>query len=154
VATTATLLVYPWQREIHPLTCAQQTLDFNCTCRNGTDVSDSLKAYEQSVGGQMCYYWFDQCIAATGSDAAAQFQCKEARDNECGKAKFDSDAQTSGASSSGSPSATSGGSSPDNTGAAASGASSAPTEGAAVRNAMLGAPVLAGGLFALFGFAL
>lgn len=103
----------------------------------------------------MCRYWYDQCVVASGSDAAARFECEQARDNECGTLKFDAAATSSSASSSDSPSATNSGSSPDNTGdAAASGASSTPTEGAAVRNAMYGAPVLAGGLFALFGFAL
>jgi hypothetical protein len=136
----------------------QQTLDFSCNCRNGTDVSDQMEAYQQTVPGLMCRYWYDQCIAATGSDAAAQFQCNQARDNECGNLTTQ-DATDSGnaASSSGSdssPSATSSGSSPDSTGdASASAASSTPT-GAAARIAVYGTPALAGGLFALFGFAL
>jgi len=138
--------------------CDSQTLDFSCECRNGTNVSDSMKKYEQSVDGQMCSYWYIQCIAATGSDAAAQFQCEQARDNECGTLTTSdaTDAGNAGASSSGSsPSATSSGSSSDSTEtASASGASSTPTEGAAVRNAIYGTPALAGGLFALFGFAL
>ncbi|KAI4663859.1 uncharacterized protein J4E78_004278 [Alternaria triticimaculans] len=135
--------------------CNSQTLEFDCKCRNETDITSALGNYEQSVEGQMCRYWYDQCVTASGSDAAARFECEQARDAECGTEKFDAAATSSGAASSGSPSATNSGSSPDNTGdAAASGASSTPTEGAAVRNAMYGAPALAGGLFALFGFAL
>ncbi|KAL1793094.1 hypothetical protein ACET3X_008076 [Alternaria dauci] len=137
--------------------CESDTLEYSCQCRNGTDVSDQMGAYQQTVPGLMCRYWYDQCIAATGSDAAAQFQCNLARDNECGNLTT-ADATESGnsataSSSDSSPSATSSGA-PDSTAeSSASGASSTPT-GAASRIAVFGTPALAGGLFALFGFAL
>jgi hypothetical protein len=117
-----------------------------------------MRSYQQSVDGLMCRFWYDQCINATGSDAAAQFQCTQARDNECGNlttADATDAGNEGGASSSGSsPSPTSSGSSPDSTGDAASASSSAPAQGAAAHVAFYGTPALAGGLFALFGFAL
>ncbi|KAG9196624.1 hypothetical protein G6011_01745 [Alternaria panax] len=138
--------------------CDSQTLDFSCECRNGTDVSEQMDAYQQTVPGLMCRYWYDQCIAATGSDAAAQFQCNQARDNECGNlTTTDATDAGNGASSSGSESsasATSSSSSPDNTADATESAASSTPTGAAGRIAVYGTPALAGGLFALFGFAL
>jgi hypothetical protein len=137
--------------------CDSQTLDFSCKCRNGTEVSDQMQAYQQTVPGLMCRYWYDQCIAATGSDAAAQFQCNQARDNECGNLTTqdatDSGNSASASGSSSSPSAT-GSDTPDSTESAAASASSAAPTGAAGRIAVYGTPALAGGLFALFGFAL
>ncbi|RAR05994.1 acetyl-CoA synthetase-like protein [Stemphylium lycopersici] len=140
--------------------CDADTLEFSCTCRNGTDISDSLSAYTQSVPGQMCNnFWFDSCINATGQDAQLQRNCEAARDAECGTLSTDgaSDDTSSASSSptSGSPSATSGSSSPDSTDTAeTSAASPTPTEGAAANLAAYGSATLAGGLFALFGLAL
>jgi hypothetical protein len=43
-----------------------------------------MEPYSQSVPGQMCLYWYDACINASGVDAAAQFQCTSDRDSQCG----------------------------------------------------------------------
>ncbi|CAN9450835.1 unnamed protein product [Alternaria alternata] len=125
--------------------CDSQTLEFSCDCRNGTDVSDQMDAYQQTVPGLMCRYWYDQCIAATGSDAAAQFQCNQARDNECALPLL-----LAATAAHPLPAAVP----QDSTSEASASAGSSTPTGAAGRIAMYGTPALAGGLFALFGFAL
>jgi cobalamin biosynthesis Mg chelatase CobN len=140
--------------------CDSSTLKFSCKCRNGTDVSSSMSQYQQTVPGQMCLVWYSNCIAASGSDATAQFECEQARDSLCGN-KTVADATEAGnsgsssGSSSASPSATNS-DSPSSTGASESGsaASSTSTPGAASNLAFYGTSALAGGLFALFGMAL
>jgi hypothetical protein len=116
-----------------------------------------MDLYQQSVPGQMCLYWFDACINATGTDLAAQFQCTSARDSECGNLTSKGEQSTS---SSASPSQTAS----QTTGTAGSAGSAtaattgaASTGGAATAIAIAreyGTPLFAGGMVALFGFAL
>ncbi|KAL1595712.1 hypothetical protein SLS60_009401 [Paraconiothyrium brasiliense] len=143
--------------------CDADTLKYTCKCRNGTEPD--MSEYQQSVPGLMCRYWFDLCtnatIASNGEgNQAEQFACDTYRNQECGN-KTTSDASTTSATTSGSSRASSTGSSDSATesggssatSSAASGASSTP--GAAVRLAQeFAAPVLAGGMIALFGIAL
>src|SRR4051812_920476 len=98
-------------------------------------MTDVMSKYQQTVPGLMCRTWYDQCIAASGSSDATQFQCIQARDNLCGNltTKDATNAGNAGSSASGSASgsasATSG-SSP--TGSSSSSASSStPSKGAA-----------------------
>lgn len=140
------------QHQSSSLTRTQDDLTFTCKCSNGTDASSVMSDYQQSVPGQMCRFWFDSCINATGSDASAQFQCIQARDTQCGNLTIgDSDDDSSAsASPSSAPSRTSGSSSSPT----ASGATQSSTGAAAANVAIYGTPALVGGLFALFGFAL
>jgi hypothetical protein len=119
-----------------------------------------MSAYQQTVPGLMCRAWFDQCITASGDDAAQQFGCTEARDNQCGNLTLQ-DATNAGngvapsgsSSASSSPSATSSGASSTGSETAAAASSSAPASGAA-NVAMIGSSALVGGLLAVFGLAL
>jgi hypothetical protein len=43
-----------------------------------------MEPYRQSVPGQMCLYWFDTCVNASGTNSTAQFQCTSDRDSHCG----------------------------------------------------------------------
>lgn len=140
------------------LTCTQNTLKFSCKCRNGTDVSNVMNQYQQTVPGQMCLVWYSNCIAASGTDATTQFECEQARDNLCGNKTIEqaTEAGNSGSgsgSASGSPSATSG-DSPSPTGSSGAATSSAAPQGAAANLAVYGTSALAGGLLAVFGLAL
>ncbi|KAF2441147.1 hypothetical protein P171DRAFT_434829 [Karstenula rhodostoma CBS 690.94] len=142
-------------------TCDETTLQYTCKCRNGTEPD--MAEYMQSVPGLMCRYWFDGCTNATiGNDgegnSAQQFACDTVRNEQCGN-KTTRDASTTSATTSRSsrPTSTdsseSGSESSSQTSSAASESSSTP--GAAVRLAQeFGAPVLAGGMIALFGIAL
>jgi hypothetical protein len=131
----------------------QSTLRYECKCSNGTTLAESVvKNYEQTVPGQVCRFWFGACINATGTNAAQQFQCRQARDTQCGN--LTTKASGGASSSAGGPSATrSSGGGASNTGSAGS-ASSAPAAGGAASVAQYGTPLLAGGLLALFGMAL
>ena len=121
-----------------------------------------MPSYEQSVPGLMCRSWFDQCIVASGEDAAQQYSCTQARDTECGNLTIQDAtnagngvaASGSGSASSGSPSATSSGSSPSGTESAAASASSAAPASGAAHLVMYGSSALVGGLLAVFGLAL
>jgi hypothetical protein len=133
---------------------AQTSLQYTCSCSNGTSFTNEvLKNYQQSVPALMCRYWYDACVNATGTDAAAQYQCRAARDSQCGN--LTTKAADGIYSSSASPSSSA-------TGSLTSGASSSPTGSAAAQSskavaagvAQFGMPVLAGGLLAVFGFAL
>ncbi|KAF1946278.1 hypothetical protein EJ02DRAFT_318206, partial [Clathrospora elynae] len=64
--------------------CDDTTLDFTCKCTNDTDITSKMSEYQQNFPGLICISWFDACINASSSDAGAQFQCVQARDNECG----------------------------------------------------------------------
>jgi hypothetical protein len=115
-----------------------------------------MSSYQQTVPGQMCLFWFDSCINATGSDAEAQFNCIQARDTKCGNDTIDASGSGSDSSSSASASTSSGA-----TGSGAGSASSPtgsdaaePSKAAAASFSTYGTPALAGGLLALFGLAL
>jgi hypothetical protein len=88
----------------------------------------------------MCRFWYDACVNATNQNAAQLFECERARDTKCGNLTIDD----SGASSSASAS----------TSAGASSSTPTPSQGAAANFAQYGAPILAGGLLAVFGIAL
>ncbi|KAH6612692.1 hypothetical protein C7974DRAFT_83229 [Boeremia exigua] len=144
--------------------CEASTLEYSCSCRNGTDISeDFMKTYQQTVPAQMCYFWFDACINATIGDngegnRAEQFACRSARDSQCGNITIDeSDDSSSTASSTatgtGSGSSTATGTSGSQTSATGS-STAAASPGAAVANFAFGTPALAGGLLAIFGLAL
>jgi len=124
-----------------------------------------MAEYQQSVPALMCRYWYGLCTNATigangEGNSAEQYACLQAQNENCGN-KTTNDASTTSATTSGSSSPSSTGSdsgssaqqSGSATSSAATGASSTP--GAAVRLAQeFGAPVLAGGMIALFGIAL
>ncbi len=142
----------------------KDTLEYECSCSNGTTISDDIiKTYQQTVPAQMCYFWFDACINATfGADGegvrAEQFACRQARDTQCGNTTIDESEDSSSASASSSATGT-GSTGASNTAsqtqASATGSSTAAASaGAAVANFALGTPVLAGGLLAIFGLAL
>lgn len=99
----------------------------------------------------MCRFWYGECVTASGSSAEQRFQCKQALDSQCGNLTIDA----SGAVSTASASASGASASRTPTGSSSAGAaSSTPTTGAAATLAQYGAPVLAGGLLAVFGLAL
>jgi hypothetical protein len=120
-----------------------------------------MSAYQQTVPGLMCRTWYGQCIEASGTDAAAQYACNQARDTQCGNLTT-SDATNAGngispsgtASSGSSASPTSSGSSTSGTESAAPASSSAAPKSGAANLAMYGSSALVGGLLAVFGLAL
>lgn len=130
--------------------CDADTLEFTCKCRNGTEPA--LAEYEQTVPGQMCRFWFDQCINATGDNLSQQFICTSTRDERCGN-KTTKEASTSASiTSSRLPTSTSGS---ESTATSSGGSTSTSTGAAALALARdFGTPVLAGGLIAFFGIAL
>lgn len=109
----------------------------------------------------MCRFWYQACTNATFAangegNATQQFACDQALKQNCGNLTTSDDAATSTMSSS-RPTSTSGsGSGSQGSSETSSSASTpSPTTGAAVRLAReFGAPVLAGGMIALFGIAL
>lgn len=123
-----------------------------------------MSEYEQTVPGQMCRFWHDQCINATFAsngegNEEQQFACDTIKAAECGN-KTSKDAETSSTSSRSSrptatPTGSDSGSGADETSSTASASTTSATPGAAIRLAQdFGTPVLAGGLIALFGIAL
>lgn len=120
-------------------------------------MTSVMSEYQQTVPGLMCRVWYDQCIAATGSDDAAQFQCIQARDNLCGNLTTTDATNAGNAGSSGSASASS---SPSSTSGSSSDSSSTPSASptaagnAAAALAQYGTTALAGGLLAIFGLVL
>jgi len=123
-----------------------------------------MSEYEQTVPGQMCRFWHDQCINATFAsngegNEEQQFACDTIKAAECGN-KTSKDAETTSTSSRSSrptstPSNTASGSGGEDTSSTAPASEPSATTGAAFRLAQdFGTPVLAGGLIALFGIAL
>ncbi|KAF1998086.1 hypothetical protein P154DRAFT_524394 [Amniculicola lignicola CBS 123094] len=110
-----------------------------------------MSDYQQSVPGQMCRFWFELCINASGTDLGLQEECKSV---ECGN-RTTTAAQSSAAASS-SPTASGGGADSSSSATSAS-ATAAQSSGAAAALAIAreyGTPILAGGLAAVFGLAL
>lgn len=120
-----------------------------------------MAEYQQTVPAQMCYFWYNTCINATigangEGDRQQQFECRQARDSQCGNITIDESGDDDSSSASASPSSTgasqtSGGSSQSSSTASSTAAASS---GAAIANFALGTPALAGGLLAIFGLAL
>jgi hypothetical protein len=115
--------------------------------------------YQQSVPGQMCRFWYDQCIAATNQDLGLQTECVNQRDTKCGNMTTDGTSSSSSSSSSESagPTATSsGGSSGTSPSTTAASSAAAQSSGAAVLNMArdYSSSIFAGGLLAIFGLAL
>ncbi|KAH8731346.1 hypothetical protein GQ44DRAFT_325133 [Phaeosphaeriaceae sp. PMI808] len=134
-------------------TCDSSTLSFTCKCTNGTDVSSSMRNYQQSVPGLMCRYWHGLCINATGTNAAQQFGCNQAL-NSCGNltTKGGADASSSAPATA---SRTSGGSSSPSGSSTAGASGAAPsTPGAAAGLVQYSTPILAAGLLVVFGIAM
>ncbi|KAF1971407.1 hypothetical protein BU23DRAFT_555948 [Bimuria novae-zelandiae CBS 107.79] len=143
--------------------CDDNDLTFTCKCRNGTEPD--MSEYQQSVPGQMCRFWFSLCTNATidqqtneGSESL-QFSCDTIMQERCGNKTTQDASETSSAASSSTPRPTGGssgsGSSSEETPSATGGSTPTHSPGAAIRLAQnLGAPVLAGGMMALFGMAL
>jgi hypothetical protein len=132
---------------------AQETLEYTCECRNGT-IPD-MPLYEQSVPGQMCRFWYDQCINATNENLEFQVECQNQRDSRCGNLTTSDESDTSSTASAG-PSATATGGDSGETGSPTGAPSESPT-GAANTLALArnyGTPLLAGGIAAIFGLAL
>ncbi|PSN60619.1 hypothetical protein BS50DRAFT_506222 [Corynespora cassiicola Philippines] len=135
--------------------CDETTLNYTCNCRNGT--SPQMSEYQQSVPGQMCRFWYDACVAQTGSDRDAQFQCQQARDQNCGNLTTTDPEETSSSSASSTPTATGGSSGESGSSSATGSAGASESSGAAAALDVarhFGTPVLAGGILAVFGLAL
>jgi hypothetical protein len=134
--------------------CDDTTLEYTCSCSNGTSFAGSTMApYQQSVPALMCRYWYGECVNATNENLAQQFQCEQARNANCGNLTVnDAGAVSSSApATSATASRTSGGASGSATGSSTPAASSG---AAAAALAQYGAPIFAGGLLAVFGIAL
>jgi hypothetical protein len=99
----------------------------------------------------MCRFWYNTCVTAAGNKRDQLFECERARDARCGKLAIDDSGASSSSSASPSSSPTarsSGGSTPTGS------TTPSPSTGAAANFAQYGAPILAGGLLAVFGIAL
>lgn len=130
--------------------CDSTSLRFTCECRNGTKPDMSL--YEQTIPGQMCRFWFRQCINATNQNLDQQDFCRAEQSAKCGNLTTRS--TTTASPSGGSPATTTGGGSADATSAGASPATSSPGVAALAIARDFGTPLFAGGVVALFGFLL
>lgn len=123
-----------------------------------------MTKYQQSVPGQMCRFWASGCTNATigangEGNSTQQFACDSIRDSQCGNVTINEDSSSTTSASSGSsrPTSTGSGSGSQESGSATSSAANAASSspGAAIRLAQdFGAPVLAGGMIAIFGIAL
>jgi hypothetical protein len=137
-----------------PLTRSQDTLQYTCSCSNGTSLATAqLGQYEQTVPGLVCRDWFIACTAATNGTANArqqQYQCDLARNEQCGNLTT----RATASSSSAMPSRTGGGGGGNDASETQSGSAPSQSTGAAVAFATYGTPILAGGLLAVFGIAL
>jgi hypothetical protein len=114
-----------------------------------------MALYQQSVPGQMCRFWFDQCINATNENLEFQVECQAQRDTKCGNLTTSDADETSTSSAGPSATPTSGGDSQESgtpTGAPTESSSGAANALALARN--YGTPLLAGGIAAVFGLAL
>lgn len=113
-----------------------------------------MALYQQSVPGQMCRFWFDQCINATNENLEFQVECQSQRDTKCGNLTTSDADETSTASAE--PTATPTGGDSEESGSPTGAPSESPT-GAANTLALArnyGTPLLAGGIAAVFGLAL
>ncbi|KAH3954472.1 hypothetical protein HBI25_016090 [Parastagonospora nodorum] len=75
--------------------CDPTSLDYSCKCSNGTDITSALAAYSFTVPGQMCQFWFGQCISAANGNSQQQSECNGARNANCGTRIIGSGAQSS-----------------------------------------------------------
>jgi uncharacterized membrane protein YgcG len=131
----------------------QTQLTYTCTCANKTQITnDIMRNYEQSVPALECRFWYGACVNATGQDVAAQFQCQQARDSQCGNLTTKATGSSSSSASS-TPTGTSSRASNSPSGTS-SGGSAAQSSGVAAGLATYGMPILAGGLLTVFGVAL
>ncbi|KAK4132257.1 hypothetical protein BT67DRAFT_451063 [Trichocladium antarcticum] len=129
--------------------CSPTTLDYTCTCSNGT--APGLEYYIQTIPTFICEHVYSECIAANTASSRKQDECKANIKSKCGtldptKAQIDSGSSDS--SSSASSSATKAPAASQNQNAPASTSS---TGGAAATNAALlgnGIAVVAAGVFA------
>lgn len=64
----------------------QETLQFDCTCINGT-VPD-VSPYQNTIPFFVCQENFVQCIENHPDDADGQKQCKEEKEKNCGTIKL------------------------------------------------------------------
>ncbi|TKA51071.1 hypothetical protein B0A49_12282 [Cryomyces minteri] len=149
-----------------PNTCDPNSLQYQCTCSDGS--SYNISDYSQTLPSLECEQYKVQCVAAHPNDLNGQTACLAIT---CGQRNATSGASASSSASSSSATATSSGAASSSgsagssaTSAAAGGASSATSaaaasstaKSAAVLNAAMnyGTLALAGGMLALFGFAL
>jgi hypothetical protein len=109
--------------------------------------------FEQSVPGQMCRFWFDQCINATNENLEQQVECQNQRQSFCGNRTSDNGESSPSATPSTTASSTGGDNSPSATGASPSSSSSGAATALAIARDY-GTPILAGGIAAIFGLAL
>lgn len=62
---------------------------------NGTDITSALATYSFTVPGQMCQFWFGQCISAANGNLQQQSECDRARNTNCGTRILGSGAESS-----------------------------------------------------------
>ncbi|KAK4229077.1 hypothetical protein QBC38DRAFT_129134 [Podospora fimiseda] len=122
--------------------CESSTLDYTCTCQNGT--APGLDYYSGTLPSFICNEAYSQCIAANPTDVREQANCKTTIQDNCGTLD-PSKAQVGGGSSQSSSSAT-----PTPTTGASSGSPSAsPSKAAAPANFVAnGVGAVAAGVFA------
>jgi hypothetical protein len=129
----------------------QNSLIYNCTCANGNQPN--ISDYQQTIPGQICLKWYDNCIAAHPSDAIGQAGCQSVK---CGNRTIQPPSTTTSRTSSvaaggaTSPAASSGA-------GATTAATTSSMGGAATALAVAqqyGNIAIAGGMAALLGLAL
>ncbi|CAG8974393.1 hypothetical protein HYALB_00010644 [Hymenoscyphus albidus] len=124
--------------------CDVNTLDIDCTCRNGS--APGLMYYTSTMPTFICQQIFDECIQAGQNNAQAQKLCTDARTANCGTldpSKYVEPASTSSAA----PSATA--PPPAATPAVASSSSAAAAAPTAISARDLASGFLAAGVAAL-----
>ncbi|KAL4811541.1 hypothetical protein BDV18DRAFT_129570 [Aspergillus unguis] len=83
--------------------CTPDTLDFTCTCSNGTDADVSL--YEGTIPFYVCQAEYGQCISQSSTQDGDE-ACKEGL-NQCGSLNASATTTTSSSSTSSTPTSTS-----------------------------------------------
>ncbi|KAI9644950.1 hypothetical protein NHQ30_006985 [Ciborinia camelliae] len=138
--------------DIDTNSCDTTTLDYNCTCSNGT--APGLQYYTETMPTFICQTIFENCITAGENDAAAQKLCTEAKDKNCGTLSPDNYTAASTSSVSSSTASSTATSSATATSASASAATSKAAASALNIGREYGTGILAAGVAGVFGLLL
>ena len=121
----------------------QDTLDFTCTCQNGS--APGLEYYSQSMPSFICQQAFQECIDTNVGNKLGQDNCTTGIQNNCGKLDAASAVPTTASSTTASATGAPTGATESSAPATTSSKAAAPTNAYYYGN---GAAVVAIGLFA------
>jgi hypothetical protein len=142
------------------LTWPQNTLNYTCTCTDGS--SPNISAYQQTIPFYECQQWKTDCVAAHPNDLDGQTGCLSVTCGNLNASSGESStsssmASTATASSTGSSAASSASATGSSTGSSTASSASATSSSAAVAMSVAknyGTGILAAAMLAVFGLAL